>query len=169
MIEPYTAVGLIPSFWGIRRRQDIEKNLEHLESLTKAAYWLSSLDIPVRLVAIPEGALQGFNDEVLDVDHAEFARSCAIDSAASPARRRPRRSALRNRLRASNHNSDGARPGAEARSASTASAASLRSSGRNQAAAIEASTTAPIRSAGLRRATRGSPRLWSGRGSAAPP
>ena len=23
MIEPYTAVGLIPSFWGIRRREDI--------------------------------------------------------------------------------------------------------------------------------------------------
>ena len=54
MIEPYTAVGLIPSFWGIRRREDIEKNLEHLESLTKAAFWLSNLDIPVRLVAIPE-------------------------------------------------------------------------------------------------------------------
>ena len=56
MIEPYTAVGLIPSFWGIRRREDIDKNLEHLESLTKAAFWLSNLDIPVRLVAIPEGA-----------------------------------------------------------------------------------------------------------------
>lgn len=25
MIEPYTAVGLIPNFWGIRRREDIEK------------------------------------------------------------------------------------------------------------------------------------------------
>jgi beta-ureidopropionase len=32
MIEPYTAVGLIPNFWGIRRREDIEKNLEHLET-----------------------------------------------------------------------------------------------------------------------------------------
>jgi beta-ureidopropionase len=79
MIEPYTAVGLIPSFWGIRRRADIEKNLEHLESLTKAAFWLSSLDIPVRLIAIPEGALQGFNDEVLDLDHVQFAKECAID------------------------------------------------------------------------------------------
>src|SRR5579863_4236785 len=79
MIEPYTAVGLIPSFWGIRRREDIQKNLEHLESLTHAAFWLSNLDIPVRLVAIPEGAIQGFNDEVLDLDHAEFARHCAID------------------------------------------------------------------------------------------
>jgi hypothetical protein len=33
----------------------------------------------VRLIAIAEGALQGFNDEVLDPDHAEFARTCAID------------------------------------------------------------------------------------------
>ena len=37
------------------------------------------LDLPVRLIAIPEGALQGFNDEVLDLDHAQFAREGAID------------------------------------------------------------------------------------------
>jgi predicted amidohydrolase len=79
MIEPYSAVGLVPSFWGIRRREDIAKNLEHIESLAHAAYWLSNLDIPVRLIAIPEGALQGFNDEILDVDHTEFAQACAID------------------------------------------------------------------------------------------
>ena len=79
MIEPYNAVGLIPTFYGIRRRDDIKHNIEHLKSLTKAAFWLSNLDIPVRLLAIPEGALMGFNDEVLDVDHADYARTCCID------------------------------------------------------------------------------------------
>ncbi|WP_040622746.1 nitrilase-related carbon-nitrogen hydrolase, partial [Rhodovulum sp. PH10] len=79
MIEPYNAVGLIPTFWGIRRREDIKTNIDHLKNLTKAAFWLSNLDIPVRLLAIPEGALMGFNDEVLDVDHAEFANTCCID------------------------------------------------------------------------------------------
>ncbi len=79
MIDPYNAVGLIPNMWGIRQRQDMQKNIEHLHSLTKAACWLTNLDIPVRLVAIPEGALQGFNDEILDVDHADFAHNCAID------------------------------------------------------------------------------------------
>src|SRR6266540_3502579 len=79
LIKPYTAVGLIPTVRGIRSRADIRTNLEHMHSLTKAASWLSSLDLPVRLIAIPEGALQGFNDEVLDVDHAAFARECAID------------------------------------------------------------------------------------------
>src|SRR3981081_950942 len=79
MTEPYSAVGLIPAVRGIRKRADIERNLEHLSHLIKAASWLSSLDLPVRLIAIPEGALQGFNDEVLDLDHEAFARECAID------------------------------------------------------------------------------------------
>ena len=79
MVKPYTAVGLIPSVRGIRRRKDIKINLDHLQHLVKAASWLSALDIPVRLIAIPEGALQAFNDEVLDLDHVKFARECAID------------------------------------------------------------------------------------------
>src|SRR5438034_11681182 len=79
MISPYTAVGLIPTVRGIRKRDDIKANLEHLSHLVKAAAWLSSLDLPVRLIAFPEGALQGFNDEVLDLDHVEFAREGAID------------------------------------------------------------------------------------------
>src|ERR1700676_3305386 len=79
MVSPYTAVGLIPTVRGIRRREDIRTNLEHLQHLVKAAAWLSSLDLPVRLIAIPEGALQGFNDEVLDLDHVQFAREGAID------------------------------------------------------------------------------------------
>src|SRR6516165_8979137 len=79
MIEPYQALGLVPTMRGIRRRDEISTNLEHLSHLIKAASWLSSLDLPVRLIAIPEGALQGFNDEVLDLNHEEFARECAID------------------------------------------------------------------------------------------
>jgi hypothetical protein len=49
MVQPYTAVGLIPTFWGARRRDDIKKNLDHLSHLTKAAIMLSNLGIPVRL------------------------------------------------------------------------------------------------------------------------
>jgi predicted amidohydrolase len=79
MIEPYQAIGLVPTMWGIRRRADIRNNLEHLDSLFTASIWLGGLDLPVRLVAIPEGALQGFNDEVLDLDHETFAAECAID------------------------------------------------------------------------------------------
>ena len=79
MVEPYQALGLVPTMRGIRHRDEIQVNIEHLSHLIKAASWLSSLDLPVRLIAIPEGALQGFNDEVLDLDHVTFARECAID------------------------------------------------------------------------------------------
>src|SRR3954463_8332765 len=79
MIEPYNAVGLVPTMWGVRERADIMRNIEHQSHLVKAACWLTSLDLPVRLIAFPEGALQGFNDEVLDHNHVDFARTCAID------------------------------------------------------------------------------------------
>src|SRR6202011_215282 len=79
MTEPYSAVGLIPAVRGIRKRADIERNLDHIGHLIAAASWLSSLDLPVRLIAIPEGALQGFTDEVFDLDHVTYARESAID------------------------------------------------------------------------------------------
>jgi beta-ureidopropionase len=79
MIEPYNAVGLVPTVWGIRERTDILRNIEHQRHMIKAACWLAGLDLPVRLIALPEGALQAFNDEVLDLDHATYARTCAID------------------------------------------------------------------------------------------
>jgi hypothetical protein len=47
MPQPYTAVGLIPTVRGVRRREEIERNLEHIAHLIAAASWLSSLDLPV--------------------------------------------------------------------------------------------------------------------------
>ena len=78
IIEPYMAVGLVTTVWGARTRADIERNIEHIHGVMKAAAWLSSLDYPVRYVAIPEGALQGFTDEVFDSDHAQYAEESAI-------------------------------------------------------------------------------------------
>ena len=79
MCEPYQAVGLMQSMRGIRRREEIVWNLDHIAHLVKAASWLSSMDLPVRLICIPEGGLQGFTDEVFDLDHEAYARECAID------------------------------------------------------------------------------------------
>ena len=78
-IEQYAAVGLSPTVWGAEQRADIEKNLEHLHGNLKAATWLSGLELPVKLAVIPEGALQGFTDEVFDMDHAEYREEIAID------------------------------------------------------------------------------------------
>lgn len=79
MIKPYGVVGLVPTMWGIKTRSDIMKNIDHLEELSHGALWLSSLDLPVRLLVLPEGALQGFNDEALDLSISDFLNDGAID------------------------------------------------------------------------------------------
>lgn len=79
MLRPYGAVGLVPTIRGAYSRADISRNLDHLEDLAHGALWLSALDVPVRLLVIPEGALQGFTDEALDMDPKEFAHEHAIE------------------------------------------------------------------------------------------
>lgn len=78
-MDPYSAVGLVSTVRGIKKRAEIQRNLNHLADLVAASNWLSGLDLPVKLMAIPEGALQGFTDEVFDLDHERYADECAID------------------------------------------------------------------------------------------
>jgi predicted amidohydrolase len=78
-IGQYMALALQPVMRGAQRRSDIKVNIEHIVELTRAAVWLSAIDLPVRLIAIPEGALQGFTDEVFDWDHRRYVDELAID------------------------------------------------------------------------------------------
>ncbi|MET8681842.1 nitrilase-related carbon-nitrogen hydrolase [Streptomyces sp. NPDC004647] len=78
-LDPYTAVGLIPEITEIRHRDDIATNLDHLRRLARTAVSMGSLDLPVKLLVLPEGSLQGFTDEIHDLDHPTYARTCAID------------------------------------------------------------------------------------------
>ena len=61
MIEPFQAVGLIQTMRGIRRRDEIQWNLEHISHMIKAASWLSSMDLPVRLIMHPGGWSAGIH------------------------------------------------------------------------------------------------------------
>jgi predicted amidohydrolase len=78
-VEQYMALALQPVMQGAHRRSDIQRNLDHIAELARAAIWLSDIDLPVRLLTIPEGALQGFTDEIFDWDHREYVRTTAID------------------------------------------------------------------------------------------
>jgi predicted amidohydrolase len=78
-IESYVAVGISHTVRGVLKREQIKTNIEHLHEVCAAACWLSSLDLPVRLIVIPEGGLQGFTDEVFDWDHKKYAEEIAID------------------------------------------------------------------------------------------
>ena len=76
--EPYVAVALQPSFRAVTHRRDIKQNIDSIAVLMGAAVWLSA-EYPVRLVALPEGVLQSFNDEIMDRQHTYYLERVAID------------------------------------------------------------------------------------------
>ncbi len=78
-ILPFQVVALCPSISHIRSRADIMTNIARIERLLGAAMWSASLQLTPRLVTIPEGALQGFTDEIHDIDHERYAADYAID------------------------------------------------------------------------------------------
>ena len=57
------ALALQPVMRGANQRADITANLDHIAELARAAVWLTAIDLPVRLITIPEGALQGFTSD----------------------------------------------------------------------------------------------------------
>lgn len=79
MVEQYMALALQPAMRGATNRAEIRANLEHISDLIDAACWLSAIDLPVKLITIPEGSLQGFTDEVFDWDHERYVDEMAID------------------------------------------------------------------------------------------
>ena len=70
----YSALAIQSSFWSIRKRADISKNLDHLTQLIPSFYYLASIELPCRLVALAEGALGGWSDDILAIDRAQAAK-----------------------------------------------------------------------------------------------
>jgi len=79
MIKQYMALGISPVMRGAEKKEDIKRNIAHISEVIDAAIWLSGIDMPVRLITIPEGALQGFTDELFDWEHTYFADTSALD------------------------------------------------------------------------------------------
>ena len=78
-IGQYMALALQPVMVGAKVRADITRNLDHITELAFAAKNVTEIEMPVRLYSIPEGALQGFTDEIFDWEHGHFVEKLAID------------------------------------------------------------------------------------------
>ncbi len=78
-IEQYMALALQPVMVGAKTRADFTRNLDHITELAFAARNVTEIELPVRLYSIPEGALQGFTDEIFDWDHVRYVEQLAID------------------------------------------------------------------------------------------
>jgi beta-ureidopropionase len=78
-IAPYIAVGLSTVVRNINARHQIGLNLDVIEEGIHAAVSTIGINMPVKLIALAEGALTGFGDESLDVPHVRAAREMFID------------------------------------------------------------------------------------------
>lgn len=78
-IAPYLAVGLSTVIYGISERKQIRHNLENIEEVIHAAVSMVNINMPVKIVALAEGALTGFTDEIFDLPHVMAARDLFID------------------------------------------------------------------------------------------
>jgi predicted amidohydrolase len=78
-IKQYMALALQPVMVGPKERSEITRNLDHIAELAFAAKNVTEIELPVRLYTIPEGALQGFTDEIFDWDHVDYIDRLAIE------------------------------------------------------------------------------------------
>lgn len=78
-VAPYMAIGLSTVVYGIADRRHIKHNLEMIEEAIHAAVSMVSINMPVKIIALTEGALTGFTDEIFDLPHTLAARELFID------------------------------------------------------------------------------------------
>lgn len=78
-IPPFTAVGITSDTKFIKHRKEIPAIIEEISDIARTAVFFGSSELPVRLVALTEGALQGFTDEVLDMNPQDYIDSIALD------------------------------------------------------------------------------------------
>ncbi len=78
-VAPYLALGLSTVIYGISERRQIRHNLETIEEAIHAGIAMVNINMPVKIIALAEGALTGFTDEIFDLPHEVAARDLFID------------------------------------------------------------------------------------------
>lgn len=77
-IAPYTAVGITSETKFINHRSEIPAIIDEISNIARTAKFFSEFELPVKLITLTEGALQGFNDEVHDMSAKDYISSIAI-------------------------------------------------------------------------------------------
>lgn len=78
-VAPYIALGLSTVAYGIAQRRHIRHNLETIEDVVHATVTMVNINMPVKVIALAEGALTGFTDEIFDLPHKLAANELFID------------------------------------------------------------------------------------------
>ena len=78
-VAPYMAIALSTVVHGIGSRKDIPRNLDTIEDGIHAMMSMVNVNMPVKIIALAEGALTGFTDEAFDLPHKTAAKDLFID------------------------------------------------------------------------------------------
>ena len=79
MIDPYLAVALQTKVKHVKTRDEVQINLDHIGNMIEMVTHMCSMELPVKLIALGEGAIQGFVDEILDMNQAEYSKTMAAE------------------------------------------------------------------------------------------
>jgi len=80
MVKPYMAMAVQCGCRNARRREDIMKQVEYIGGLTDMCVSVANWELPVRLIAYPEAALQGWSCNIYhDVDHIGYTKKIAVE------------------------------------------------------------------------------------------
>jgi predicted amidohydrolase len=77
MIDPYIAVALQTTVRHVVNRDEVEVNLNHIGNMIDLVTHICSLELPVRLICLGEGAIQGFVDEIINMSPPQYAEQMA--------------------------------------------------------------------------------------------
>jgi predicted amidohydrolase len=77
MIDPYIAVALQTTVRHAASRSEVEKNLKHIGNMIDLVMHICSLELPVRLICLGEGAIQCFIDEIINMSPPDYADKMA--------------------------------------------------------------------------------------------
>jgi len=79
MIKPYMALAIQCGFPVIAKREDIKKvSIPHIKRALRVVLPQANWELPIRLVALPEGVFEGFSAEWV-LEHTRFAREMAVE------------------------------------------------------------------------------------------
>jgi len=78
-IDPYLAVALQTKVVNVATRDEVKVNLDHIGNMIDLVCHICALELPVRLITLGEGAIQGFIDEIAHLSPKQFSDTMAAD------------------------------------------------------------------------------------------
>jgi hypothetical protein len=75
MIDPYLAVAFQTKVKHVKTRDEVQTNIDHIGNMIEMVTPMCSLELPLKFIALGEGAVQGFVDEILDMNQARIRKN----------------------------------------------------------------------------------------------